>query len=552
MISVTIDSEFWLHYVQRVNQILPQSREAADSAARLRLVGYGRVSLEEQAQGYSLDEQERICREYATSQGWEIVQFLRDEGFSGTNDRRPGYQKLMRLTAGGQVDGVITHKIDRTYRQLQGMMNTFNTWQQQRVFFVSVTERIDFTTPWGKLILVVLAMLAEIFIDNLRLETIKGKRGRFQRGEHNGPPPFGFCQGNCSTCTDPNGPDYCYRVGLPDLNTEKHLVPHPVDSTAVQYAFARYTTGEYTDKQVAELLNTFQAKTPDGDWIQVRSRGKMGQPPRPFTKDMIRDLLQNPFYTGAVPYYGSEKKGQQLTKYLKPQDINEGLHLPLITEMEFAQALQIRATKSKAPQGTRNRRRPSRTYILQGLAECARCGAPLHCQMGGNRTPRMLCSTRIQRHDVCDQRSVKSALLEAELTEQVARLTLPADWQEDVIGYLLDEEGLAGLLFRRRALDEHFRQVKFLYEQEEISRQQYRREWQAYHHESWALDLAQRTDLDLSLAWDLLSDMSRLWALLTPLEQKELAQSLLRVAIVDEQRVISWHWYRPFAPLFRS
>jgi len=46
--------------------------------------------------------------------------------------------------------------------------------------------------------------------------------------------------------------------------------------------------------------------------------------------------------------------------------------------------------------------------------------------------------------------------------------------------------------------------------------------------------------------------MSRLWALLTPLEQKELAQSLLRVAIVDEQRVISWHWYRPFAPLFRS
>jgi hypothetical protein len=164
----------------------------------------------------------------------------------------------------------------------------------------------------------------------------------------------------------------------------------------------------------------------------------------------------------------------------------------------------------------------------------------------------MLCSTRIQRHDVCDQRSVKSALLEAELTEQVARLTLPADWQQDVIGYLLDEEGLAGLLSRRRALDEHFRQVKFLYEQEEISRQQYRREWQAYHHESRALDPAHRTDLDLSLAWDLLSDMSRLWARLTPLEQKELAQSLLRVAIVDEQRVISWHWYRPFSPLFRS
>lgn len=94
--------------------------------------------------------------------------------------------------------------------------------------------------------------------------------------------------------------------------------------------------------------------------------------------------------------------------------------------------------------------------------------------------------------------------------------------------------------------------MRLWYEQEEISRQQYRREWQAYQHENRALDLTRRTDLDLALARQLLGDMDRLWRQLVPLEQKSLAQALLRVAMIDNQHVVAWHWYRPFAPLFQS
>jgi DNA invertase Pin-like site-specific DNA recombinase len=548
IISVTIDSPYWQQYVRRVNKIKP-TVGAVDDKEKIRVVIYARVSTEEQIDGYSLDEQERICREYAASQDWKVLEVIRDEGFSGKNDRRRGYQKLMRLTAKGQVNGVVTHKIDRAYRNLHGMMSTFNTWQEQNVFFASVTERIDFTTTWGKLILAVLSMLAEIFVDNLRLETIKGKRGRFMKGQHNGPAPFGYCRGRCAECDDDNGPGYCYRVGLPNLHHDKHLVPHPIDSLAVQHAFAQYNRGLYTDKQIAEQLNRFTVTTPTGGRVPVRSRGKMGQPPGPFTKDMVRDLLQNPFYTGKVPYYGSEIAGQRVKKFLKPQDINHGLHLPLITEADHNQAIDIRALKGRAPQGKRVRR-ASHVYVLQGVVECALCGGEMHCQMGSGQTPRLLCSTRIQREGVCDQRSVKSVLLEAELTREVARINLPDDWQEDVIGYLLDEEGLSGLLARRRALDDHFEQIKFLYETEEISRQYYRREWQAYQHESRALDPAGRTDLDLELARKLLGDPARLWSQLTPLERKGLTQAILRVALLDNQTIIEWNWYRPFTTVF--
>jgi DNA invertase Pin-like site-specific DNA recombinase len=549
--SVTIDDFYWLNYVRQVNKLIPRPDQNPESPQEIRVVSYIRVSMEEQVEGYSLDEQERICREYADAQGWTMVAVYRDEGFTGTNDRRPGYRQMMRATATGDIHGVVTHKIDRAYRQLQGMMNTFSAWQQRGVFFASVTERIDFTTPWGKLILVVLAMIAEIFIDNLRAETIKGKVGRFKKGIHNGPPPFGYCRGHCSTCTDDNGPDYCYRVGLPDLHTEKHLVPHPLDSLAVQYAFEQYNTGDYTDKEIAELLNAFQVEGLDDVPVQVRSRGKMGRPPGPFTKAMVRDLLQNPFYTGVVPYYGSEKRNYTIIKYLKPQNINEGLHLPLISRGDFAQALQIRDVKNKMPRGTRGGRNPAHIYILQGLGECARCGAPMHCQMGGGRTPRLLCSTRIERLGVCDQKSVKSALLEAELATEFVCLRLPQNWQEDVIAYLLDEEGLSGLLARRQAIEEHFQHIRFLYDAEQINRQQYRREWFAFQRQSRDLDPARRTDLDLNRARLLLTDMGRLWSLLTPLEQKGLAQILLRVAIIDNQRVLEWKWYHSFQPVFQ-
>jgi len=50
------------------------------------------------------------------------------------------------------------------------------------VSFASVQEQLDFTTPWGKLMLTVLGTLAEIYLDNLRQETRKGKLQRARQG----------------------------------------------------------------------------------------------------------------------------------------------------------------------------------------------------------------------------------------------------------------------------------------------------------------------------------------------------------------------------------
>lgn len=301
---------------------------------------YTRYSTLEQRDGYTEEMQIRECEAFAERTGLKVGKIYSDRGRTGTNTDRPEYQNMQAAIKRGEHRGVLVHKIDRAFRNAEAMLSTFNNWTKKGIRFASATEMIDFTTPWGKLILAVLAMLAEIFIDNLRAETSKGKRGRFYEGIHNGPIPFGYCNGRCSRCTDPNGPGYCYRVGWPDLTEKKYPVPHPIDNEAVKHAFNLYETGAYTDEGVADALNHYQVMTEEGQLVQVRSKGKPGKGPNVFKKDMVNDLLQNLFYIGQVVYYGP-KKGEPGKKRTSVKEHRQGLHTALITESQFRRCKKI-------------------------------------------------------------------------------------------------------------------------------------------------------------------------------------------------------------------
>jgi len=558
--QVTIDDPFWLDYIRRVNHQYGKWRAqtAKNDASPVQVAIYLRVSTEEQVEGHSLDEQLRQCQAFIKQQGWTVYKVYCDEGYSGTHTRRPAFRRMQRDARAGRFQGVVAHRINRLFRNAQAMLHTYSEWQAQDIFFISVHERIDFTTFWGRLILTILSFLAEIFVHDLREETRKGLRGRFHKGLHNGPIPWGYCNGRCSTCTDPNGPGYCPRAGLPDMHHGQQAIPHPVDSLAYVYAHRLYRTGHYTDRDIAEALNRYRLELPNGRQVTVRSRGRPGRGPGPFTKDMVREMLQNPFYAGLVPFYGSEYKGEQVIKRTRLQDINTGLHTPLISQEDFKWGLSIRALKGRSPQGRGRKgnergksapRRAARVYLLSGLLDCARCGAPMHSQAGGGNARRHVCATRLQRKGVCDQPSVKADRLERELADQMARLRLPADWQETVIGYLLDEGGLEALLARRQEVEGHFEHIRALYEAEEVGRQTYLTEWRIYERQMAALSLEGQTKIDLSRARALLTDFGALWKRLTPREQQGIARSLLRAATVEGGRILRWSWYSIFAPL---
>ncbi len=138
----------------------------------LRAAGYRRVSSQEQTEGHSLDAQTVHIQTYVQSQGWSLVQIYSDAGISAKKgSRRPAFEQMLKDATSGLFDVVVVDKIDRFYRHLGGLLSTLEHLNNNGISFVSVQEKLDFTTPWGKLMLTVLGMLAEIYIDNLRQET---------------------------------------------------------------------------------------------------------------------------------------------------------------------------------------------------------------------------------------------------------------------------------------------------------------------------------------------------------------------------------------------
>jgi site-specific DNA recombinase len=135
----------------------------------LKAVGYRRVSMREQVDGHSLDAQEKNIRDYAKSQGWQVIEIYTDAGISAKKDSfRPDLARMMQDAEAGKFDVIVVDKIDRFYRHLAGLLTALDHLRNIGISFASVQERLDFTSPWGKLMLTVLGILAEIYLDNVR------------------------------------------------------------------------------------------------------------------------------------------------------------------------------------------------------------------------------------------------------------------------------------------------------------------------------------------------------------------------------------------------
>jgi site-specific DNA recombinase len=82
-----------------------------------RAVLYARVSGEEQAKkGYSLPDQRQALREWAEDEGYEVLEEIADEGWSGAYLERPGLDRVRDLVEAGGVGVVVALFRDRIAR----------------------------------------------------------------------------------------------------------------------------------------------------------------------------------------------------------------------------------------------------------------------------------------------------------------------------------------------------------------------------------------------------------------------------------------------------
>jgi DNA invertase Pin-like site-specific DNA recombinase len=117
---------------------------------------YARVSTIDQEPENQLAEARAFC----TARGWTAVEYV-DRGVSGTKDRRPALDTLIRDAKRRRFDVVVCWRLDRLGRNLKHLITLLEDLQALGVAFVSLAEGIDATTPAGKLQMHILAAIAE-------------------------------------------------------------------------------------------------------------------------------------------------------------------------------------------------------------------------------------------------------------------------------------------------------------------------------------------------------------------------------------------------------
>src|SRR5919201_683632 len=139
----------------------------SSAACPVRCAVYTRKSTEEglDSDFNSLDAQREAAEAYILSQaqaGWRCLPTRYDDGgYTGSNLDRPALQRLLADIRAGQIDCVVTQRVDRLSRSLLDFAKLMVAFEQHQVAFVSVTQHFNSATSMGRLVLNVLLSFAQ-------------------------------------------------------------------------------------------------------------------------------------------------------------------------------------------------------------------------------------------------------------------------------------------------------------------------------------------------------------------------------------------------------
>ena len=184
-------------------------------AEAIRAALYIRVSTDRQAEeGYSIEVQtERLEAYTKTFDGDVQYELYIDDGFSGASLERPAMQRLIADAENGVVTHILVLKLDRLSRSQKDTLHLIeDVFLPHNVAFVSVQESFNTATAFGRAVVGILSVFAQLERENIYERTRSGMQKRVEAGywPGGGGVPFGY--------------DYDPEKGIPDPRREFELV----------------------------------------------------------------------------------------------------------------------------------------------------------------------------------------------------------------------------------------------------------------------------------------------------------------------------------------
>jgi len=175
----------------------------------MKVAVYGRVSTADKNQ--NPETQLMPLRDYCSAQGWEVYREYVDTASALDIAHRTAWRELLDDSAKRRFQMVVVFKLDRAFRSVKHMHDTLSAWEAVGISFKSIREQFDTSTALGRLLLNLLAALAEFELELIRERVKAGMDRAARQGKKIGRPRV----------TDRRGFDSRYKTILERLGAKE-------------------------------------------------------------------------------------------------------------------------------------------------------------------------------------------------------------------------------------------------------------------------------------------------------------------------------------------
>ena len=386
---------------------------------------YPRLSHEDELQGESnsISNQKRILETYAKQNGFSNLRWYTDDGYSGANFQRPGFQAMLADIEAGKVGTVIVKDMSRLGRNyLQVGMYTEMIFPQKGVRFIAINDGVDSAQGDNDF-----APLRNIFNEWLVRDTSKKIKAVKRSKGMSGKPIT-------------SKPVYGYL-----MDEDENFIIDEEAAPVVKQIYNFCLAGNGPTK-IARMLTEQQIPTPGT--LEYRRTGSTrryhpGYECKWATNTVVH-ILENREYTGCLVNFKTEKLSYKVKHSVEnppeKQVIFENHHEPIIDTQTWERVQELR----------KQRKRPNRydeVGLFSGILFCADCGSVMYqqrYQTDKRKQDCYICGSYKKRTADCTAHFIRTDLLTAGVLSNLRKVTSYAAKHEARFMKLLIEQNEDG------------------------------------------------------------------------------------------------------------